>query len=106
MSRIEVENRVSIKEWKSPPTGSVLGEWSLTGDTGYLILNVANIFTRYTETPINKLVEIYLIERICMERRRERIRIKGGCCTPCCTKRVAQTMMKHLRLLGMSPVED
>jgi len=42
------------------------------------------------------LIHIILIERICLERAFNKIRIKGGMCKPCCVRKIADKIMEIL----------
>lgn len=42
------------------------------------------------------LADTYLIERICVERMLQRIRLKRNHCEPCCVARVAETMHNYV----------
>lgn len=42
------------------------------------------------------LIHIILIERICLERAFNKIRIKGGMCNPCCIDKIADKIMEFL----------
>ena len=44
------------------------------------------------------LIHIILIERICLERAFNKIKIKGGMCNPCCVNKVADKIMEYLNI--------
>ena len=92
---LEIENRVSL-HW---PKDSTMGQRIINGDKGKITLHIGPIWEcanhfdieeSASETQrdlaissfIDEITLIYLIERVCLERAHERIRLKGGMCRP------------------------
>ena len=86
-----------------------MARWNIKGDTGEITQYLGSVYeeaSEHSDDPFDEdevictitgvLVFGYLMERICIERAHEKIRLKGNHCNPCCVKRVANTMFSHI----------
>lgn len=115
MSRLEVENRVSLHI----PKDETIARWNIKGDAGKITLYLPPLWEMATEPladnePIGRrfpdsqvlqdlaligfmqeISSAYLAERICLDRAHQRIRMKGRTrCNPsCCIQGVASAMV-------------
>lgn len=60
-------------------------------------------FDFYIDRFMEELGENFLIERICIERRRQGLRMKHDRCKPCCIERVVWFMINYINELEKSP---
>jgi len=101
-SRLEIENRISLYENRKTEA-----RWHIKGDQGTITLYLIPLWDEARdhsdffeidnpELVFNRFIEglnwSYLMERICIERAHERIRIKGGRCKPCCIRFITEFM--------------
>lgn len=95
MGETEVNYRVSIYASK------FLGYQSKSGRKGIVKLYISNIW-KWADGDFSvfwkRMIAILLMERICLERAFNKIRIKGGKCNPCCVKPVALEMYEFILL--------
>ncbi len=104
MTDLEVENKVSLIE-----NSIFQGRWNINKDWGAITLNVINLWdaarnhsdffeTDHPETCFENFIQemnwTYVVERICIERAHEKIRMKGRSrCKPyCCIWWISQFM--------------
>ncbi len=70
-----------------------MARWNINKEKGNIIIYISNIWNNNRTKGFISFVEwcIYfiLIERICLERAHNKIRIKGGRCNPCCVEDIA-----------------
>jgi len=114
---MDIDNRVStrIKE-------KVLAQWGQKNGQYRIVLNLAGCWTEavdiinrggenhpfdgdagspwnvddYFDAYCDVLSCSYLVERICIERSRQRIRLKRNHCKPCCLNRILIAMHNHV----------
>jgi hypothetical protein len=116
---MEIDNRVStrIKE-------STLAQWGYKDGQYWVVLNLAGCwgeakeiidrwrgydfteeieepqrwpaYDKYVDTFCDSLAASYLIERICIERNRQKIRLKRDHCKPCCINHIMIAMHNHV----------
>jgi len=116
---MEIDNRVStrIKE-------STLAQWGYKDGQYWITLNLAGCwaeakeiidrwrgydfteeiadperwpaYDKYIDTLCDSLAASYLIERICIERNHQKIRLKRDHCKPCCINHIMIAMHNHV----------
>ena len=84
----EINYKISLSKAKTP------AHWNINKDKGNIIIYVSNIWKESTSyiSFIYWLIYYDIIERICLERAFNKIRIKGGRCNPCCVRNIASKM--------------
>lgn len=108
----DVENQVSTRLKKS-----TLAQWGIKDGRYFVKLNLSGCWSeaieiiyrakmdnpawkfspeKYEEAFCDSLAASYLIERICIERNRQRIRLKRNHCKPCCIERIMVAMHNHV----------
>jgi|GEM_PF-5167622 hypothetical protein len=104
MSQLEVESRVSLHR----PPDRTRARWNIHGDSGSITLFLPPIWDDASVSPqfheddlvdflVLQIGHTYLLERICLERAHEKIKIKGGRCEPSChVAPVAEFMTSYL----------
>jgi len=72
--------------------------WNINKDKGNVILFISNIWkeSKNYEHFVQWIIYYTLIERICLERAYNKIRIKGGRCNPCCVEKIASEIYGFL----------
>jgi len=109
---LEVEYKVSLHK------GNHEGRWNINKDKGYIVFNLPSLYDRtmgaierwgksdnyskefMEDMSINffvgLLIEVELIERVCIERAHQKIRMKGRTrCKPvCCVEKLALMMAR------------
>lgn len=99
MTALDVEYKVSLHESKTA------GRWNINKDKGTITFNlpilydyskrIVEKYRKETETDsftndmtinffITQLIETEVVERVCIERAHEKLKIKGGRCKPFC----------------------
>jgi len=113
MARLEVENRVSLY---SHPRNAA--RWNIKGDEGQIVLYLGSQWDEAETVARNEFIETqskyprwqdlvltnfigilvfeYLMERICLERAHEKIRMKRDKCHPCVVKGITNKMFNHI----------
>lgn len=69
------------------------------GKNGYVKLFISNIWEEADkdfDLLVMRMICYTLLERICLERAFNKIRIKGGKCNPCCVKKYALEMYRFV----------
>jgi len=82
----EIEYKISLYPARSH------ARWNINKDKGNIILYITNIWWQKSESFENFVewcIFFILLERICLERAYNKIRIKGGRCNPCCVEKIA-----------------
>jgi hypothetical protein len=102
MSGLEVETVVSLYDNRNNEA-----RWNINKDIGRITLYLIplwddaidhSLFKEHDEfnTCLEKFIDYlnftYVLERVCIERAHEKIRIKGGRCKPCCVRYFAELM--------------
>jgi len=81
------------------------GWQSKKGNKGYIKAYVSTIWCKelsykdsYDEIDnfVIGLICIYIVERICLERAFQKIKIKGGMCNPCCVQNCSKVVMDFI----------
>ena len=105
-ARLDVDNRVSMHYHATHAA-----RWNIKGDHGQITLFIPSIWDdarkhsdfqecdhleEVMEDFIGALVFGYLMERVCLERAHDRIRVKGGRCNPCCVAKTVNRMFDHI----------
>lgn len=57
----------------------------------------------YLDRFMEEIGENFLIERICIERRRQNLRMSHPRCKPCCIERIVWFMQNHINYLEKAP---
>lgn len=106
MTRLEVENKVSMYDH---PTHCA--RWNIKGDSGQITLFILSIWDdarkhsdfhehdhldEVMKDFVGALIFGYLMERDCLERAHDRIRIKGGRCKPCAVAPIVNKMFDYI----------
>jgi hypothetical protein len=89
---LEVNYKISLHKGKTP------ARWNINKNKGDITLYISNIWEE-SESYISFiywLIYSVIIERVCLERAFNKIRVKGGRCNPCCVKNVASKMFDIL----------
>lgn len=96
---LDVNYKVSLHKAKTP------ARWNINKDKGNIILYIGNIWSSINNVLNDSNIYEYfiewsilyiLMERICLERAFNKIKIKGGRCNPCCVENVAFRMFDSL----------
>lgn len=114
---MEIENLVSTRI-----RDKVMAQWGYKDDKNFITLNLAGCWSEavdiinrgrtaplfdgdagspwnvdeYIDAFCDSLSCSYLIERICIERSRQRIRLKRDHCKPCCVEHIMIAMHNHV----------
>lgn len=101
---VEVETRVTLHE---SPTH--VAQWSINRTDAIIRLWLPPIWQeaqRVSPDPENEtetlrdfigvMIFSYLLERICVERAYQKIRLKRNHCDPCCVKGITNTIFDHI----------
>ena len=80
------------------------GYWNINKDKGRIKFNLSliyenclsSIYDNIEESIIDRLILIEIMERCCIERAHEKIKIKGGRCNPCCVRNISYFMKYSL----------
>lgn len=72
------------------------GYQSKKGNKGVVKVFINNIYRDFPKfnSFVRELIYFTLIERICLERAFNKIRIKGGMCNPCCVRSLTNKIFK------------
>jgi len=78
-----------------------LARWNINKDKGNVFLYVSKIWDMIDKTNIfayfvEWCIYFTLIERICLERAYNKIKIKGGRCNPCCVEKITSKIYGFL----------
>ena len=70
--------------------------WNIKKDKGNIILYVSNIWDEFPNFDyfIEYCIYYTLMERICLERAFNKVRIKGGRCNPCCVVNITKEIYR------------
>lgn len=103
-SPLEVDNRISLHVH-----GTHMARWNIKSNKGDITLFLGSCWeeaTNHSEFPGNEdeviidligvLIFGYLMERVCIERAHERIRLKRNKCKPCAVKGLVNHMFDHI----------
>jgi hypothetical protein len=104
--RLEVMNKVSLYDHRVNTA-----RWNIKGDFGTIVQFMPPIWDdamhhslfyehdhpdEVMQDFVGSLIFTYLMERICIERAHERIRLKRDKCTPCVIAPIANKMFEHI----------
>ena len=79
-----------------------MARWNINKDKGNIILYISNIWnmidkkSKVFEYFVEWCIYFTLMERICLERAFNKIKIKGGRCNPCCIEEIASEIYKSI----------
>lgn len=82
------------------------GYQSKKGNKGYVKAYISNLWNYAVKLGLNDndvmewflilINSIFIHERFCLERAFQKIRIKGGMCSPCCVENIVRNTLEYL----------